>query len=60
MAKETLERGVKSYLKPSNHIFITKYAEVNEISKSAAVNEAVKALKSCQPPETLQRILNKK
>lgn len=48
---------VKGYLKPCNKSFITKYAEINGISKSQAVNDAVKALKACQPPDTLQRIL---
>ena len=58
MAKETMnERRVTAYLKPCDNRFITAYAKVNEISESKAVNEAVKALKACQPPEVLQRIL---
>lgn len=60
MSKDTQQRRVVGYLKPSNQTFFTKYASVNEISESKAVNEAVKALKACQPPEVLERILNSK
>ena len=61
MAKSTShERRVQGYLKPCNDTFIRKYVEVHRVSESQAVNEAVKALKACQPPEILQRILNKK
>lgn len=56
--ENTQHKGlVKGYLKPCNKSFIVKYAEINGISKSQAVNEAVKALKACQPPDILQRIL---
>lgn len=60
MSKETQERRVVGYLKPSNNVFIKGYAEVQGISESAAINEAAKALKACQPPEVLAKILNKK
>lgn len=59
MSDKKTERMVKGYLKPCNHNFIVKYAEVNGISKSQAINEAAKALKACQPPDILQRILSK-
>jgi len=60
MAKESMkERTVTAYLKPSNNAFIKSYAAVQGISESRAMNEAAKALKACQPPETLQRILQK-
>lgn len=50
---------VKGYLKPSNKVFIEKYAAVHGISKSAAMNDATRALKACQPPEILSKILSK-
>lgn len=59
MAKETQERRVVGYLKPCNETFIKGYAEVQGISNSAALNDAAKALKACQPPEILAKILNK-
>lgn len=45
MASSSHERKVDGYLKPSNFSFLNNYAEVNKISQSKAVNEAVKALK---------------
>ena len=60
MGKDTQDRREVGYLKPCNSIFIRRYAVVQGISKSQALNEAAKALKACQPPEVLERILNKK
>lgn len=54
------QREITGYLKPSNVSFIKGYIEVQRISKSAAVNDAIKALKACQPPEVLQKILQNK
>lgn len=60
MAKESMkERTVTAYLKPCNNSFIKGYAAVQGISESAAVNEAAKALKACQTPDILAKILNK-
>jgi len=61
MAKESMkDRTVTGYLKPCNNTFIKGYAKINNISESKAVNEAAQALKACQPPEILQRILQNK
>lgn len=53
------ERRVDAYLQPCNDTFLRKYAKIHEISNSRAVNEAVKALRACQPPDQLERILSK-
>lgn len=53
-------RHVHAYLTPCNISFLKKFAEANGVTKSNAVNEAVKALKACQPPQELDRILSKK
>jgi len=42
------QRSVEGYLKPNLHSFFTDYINKNEISKSAAINDAVKALKEKQ------------
>ena len=61
MSKESMkERTVTGYLKPCNNTFIKGYAQINGISESAAVNDAARALKACQPPEVLSKILQNK
>ena len=51
------ERAVKGYLKPSMHNFIKKYADTYEMSESAALNQAVKALHDTIPKEIRERIV---
>lgn len=53
------DRSVHAYLKPCNDIFFKKYIAEMEIGKSRAINEAVKALKACLPPEDLKKIMNR-
>lgn len=53
------ERRVVGYLRPAHMEFIKGYVEVNGISESKAIAEAVAALKKCQPPEQLAKIVNK-
>jgi len=51
------ERAVKGYLKPSMHSFIKKYADTYEMSESAAINQAAKALYDTIPKDIRDRIL---
>lgn len=50
------ERKVVGYLKPQRHLFIEKYAALNEISASQALNDAVKRLQETMPPELKERV----
>ena len=50
------ERRVVGYLKPQRHLFIAKYAALNEISASQALNEAVKKLQETMPPDMRERV----
>lgn len=53
------ERRVHAYLKPCNDVFFKKYIAEMEIGKSRGINEAVKALKACLPPEDLKKIMSR-
>jgi len=53
------ERRIDAYLRPCNDIFFKKYIAHMEIGKSQGMNDAVKALKACFPPEELKKIMNR-
>lgn len=48
---EIFTRKVEGYLKPTNHKFFKDYVNNQQISKSEAVNDAVKALREKLNPD---------
>ena len=54
----SIDRKVQGYLKPSQHNFIKKYSEVYGMSKSQAINQAVKCLQDTTPKEIRERIMS--
>lgn len=47
---------VAGYLKPNLNAFFKRYVEVSELSRSEAINEAVRCLKCHLPVDVQQRM----
>lgn len=55
--REILKRSVRAYPSPPLLELVNAYSKVNEISKSAAINEMIKHFFNSMPKETKQNIL---